>query len=66
MSDILEFPGHLRHNADPGVRDAIATLTERGDKLDGNVIVSADAVPVVLLYVADLNARMMPPPGSAA
>ena len=65
MTDILKFPGHPRHNADPAVRDAIATLTEqRGDKLDGNIIVSADAVSVVLLYIADLNASMMPPPAS--
>ena len=65
MAEILTFPGYPRHNGDPAVRDAITTLTEqRGDKLDGNIIVSADAVSVVLLYITDLNAMMMPPPAS--
>lgn len=62
-----QVPPVIRHNADAAACDVVATLTEqRGDRLDGNIIVSADAVSVVLLYIADLNALMMPPPASAA
>ena len=67
MAEILTFPGYPRYNPDPVIRDAIATLKEqRGDRLDGCVIVSADAVSIVMMFLDDMFARMIPPPASWA
>ncbi|WP_298691782.1 hypothetical protein [uncultured Sphingomonas sp.] len=67
MAEIINFPDRPRYRPDEAVVAAIATLKQQaGGKLDGNVIVEADAVSLVLLYVDDTVARLNLPPSGAA